>query len=307
MIGEVLATRLPTRVGGNIGKSLLEELPEIAPDHAVVLELSSFQLHYLPLLGRSPHVAVVTNLHENHLDRHPTMDHYAEAKKHLFRFQTPGDVLVLNADDPLVAAWAGEARGRVEFFRADGEPFELLLPGRHNQANAQAAWTVGRCFGVDRPAAAAALKRFAGLPHRMQFVAELDGVRYFNDSKCTTPAEAAAVLASFPPRSMVVIVGGYDKKADFGELCKLLARLARGVVATGETGEAIARGVEQAAGADGPTVVRAKPFDAAVHAARGLAQAGDVVLLAPACASFDQFKNYEQRGQRFVALVQGWQ
>lgn len=304
MTGAVLARRGPVHVGGNIGVSLLDRLERIRPDHVVVLELSSFQLMYLPLLEYGPHVAVVTNLHPNHLDRHATMDEYAQTKKNIFRFQGPSDVLVLNRDDPAVASWAGQCRGKVCYFSAEDEPFELELPGRHNQANAQAAWVTARQFGVSRRDAAEALAAFAGLPHRLQLVCDRNGIRYFNDSKSTTPAQAIAALKSFAHRSVVAIVGGYDKKVELGELCSSLADQAKAVIVTGQTGETIARGVESARSDPAvPTIVRAPAFATAVGAASRLAGSGDVILLSPACASFGQFKNYEQRGEVFIRLV----
>ena len=163
---------------------------------------------------------------------------------------------------------------------------------------------VGIHVGVSRAAAAEALSGFAGLPHRLQLVAERNGVRYFNDSKCTTPAGAIVAIEAFEPRSVVIIVGGYDKKIDFGDLCAALAARAKAVVATGQTGEAIADGVERAGDdAGAPPVIRAPQFAAAVAAAGDLAESGDILLLSPACASFDQFRNYEQRGETFVRLV----
>ncbi len=304
MTGEILANVKPTHVGGNIGRSLLENLPEIKPGHVVVLELSSFQLSYLPLLAQSPHVALVTNLHPNHLDRHGNMTDYADAKKNIFRFQCADDVLIVNRDDSEVASWTHQASGRTDTFSADDEPFDLNVPGSHNQANAQAAWSVARQFGVSRSAAAEVLSGFTGLPHRLQLIAERDGVRYFNDSKCTTPAGAVVALEAFAPRSVVIIVGGYDKKVDFGDLCSALADRAKAIVATGQTGEAIADGVEHARGDAGvPSVIRTPEFAAAVAAAGDLADPDDIVLLSPACASFDQFRNYEQRGETFVRLV----
>jgi len=305
MTGAILARAKATHVGGNIGVSLLEKLDEIRPDHVVVLELSSFQLAYLPEVGKSPHVAVVTNLQPNHLDRHGTLAGYAQAKKNIFRAQGPQDVLVLNRDDQEVASWAAEAPGQVELFSVDDEPFELKLPGRHNQANAQAAWAAARQFGLPREAAVEALASLPGLPHRLQLVLDRSGVRYFNDSKCTTPAGAVAALEAFPPRSAVVILGGYDKHVDFGELCRVLAGRAKAVVATGQTGPEIARGTERARGdSDAPRVIRAEQFADAVRAARELAEPGGVVLLSPACASYDQFDNYEQRGQTFARLLE---
>ncbi len=303
MAAAVLSRVRTAHLGGNIGVSLLAELGGIEPDHVVALELSSFQLSYLPLLGAGPHVAVVTNLQPNHLDRHGAMAEYADAKKNIFRFQCRDDVLILNRDDAQVAAWSSEAAGRVELFSAADEPFELALSGSHNQANAQAAWAAARQFGVTRDAAAGALAEFAGLPHRLQLVEQRNGIRYFNDSKCTTPTGTIVALGSFPCRSAIVIVGGYDKHVEFAQMCAALAEGAKGVVATGQTGEAIARDVEADRRGDAPEVIRAGQFPAAVAAACKIAQPGDVVLLSPACASYDQFTNYQQRGDTFVRLV----
>jgi len=317
MLGAILAKRFTTHVGGNIGGSLLETLDEIRPDHVVVLELSSFQLEDLPLLGVSPRIAVVTNLKPNHLDRHGTMENYGEAKKNIFRFQTPDDVLVLNADDPPTVAWAKEARGRVAFFYhrdtegTEKEPFELLLPGSHNQTNAQAAWVAASQLGVDRATAAAALKAFTGLEHRLQYVTERDGVRYYNDSKCTTPEGAIVALEAFDPGKVVILVGGSDKQVSFAALGEALARRAKCVVALGATQDQILAAVEEAAlredvlftAPDGLGVFSVETFEEAVALAIGHAEPGDVVLLSPACASYDMFTNYEERGRRFVELV----
>ena len=303
MIGDILRRRRTTHVGGNIGGSLLEELPRILPDHVVVLELSSFQLEDLPIIGVSPHVAVMTNLAPNHLDRHGTMDAYAAAKKNIFAFQTGRDVLILNAADPIVSKWAAQAPGRVEMFDPRGEPFELSLPGAHNQANAQAAWTAARQFGIDRATAAQALRDFPGLPHRLQFVTRRDGVRYFNDSKCTTPGGAIVALEAFPPRQAVIIVGGYDKHVSFEELGTALARRAKAVVALGATREAIIAAIQASQTEGTPPIERAEDLPAAVALAKKHAAPGDVILLSPACASYDMFTNYEERGQKFVELV----
>ncbi len=309
MVGAILATKYVTHVGGNIGRSLLDTLGEIRPQHVVVLELSSFQLEQLPMVRVAPRVALVTNLAPNHLDRHGTLEAYGEAKKNLFRFQSADDVLILNADDPIVAAWGVEAPSRVEYFTGGAaktvpcEPFELNVPGSHNQANAQAAWAVGRNVGVSREAAAAALKQFTGLPHRLQFVTERRGVRYYNDSKCTTPGGAMVALDAFAPRSAVIIVGGYDKGSAFGDFGKALAAKAKAVVALGVTREKILAATELCCQGPLPVIRRAETFPDAVAAAMQLAQPGDVVLLSPACASWDMFNNYEQRGELFAKLV----
>ena len=305
MIGAILSRQMTAHVGGNIGKSLLDSLEEIAPDHVVVLELSSFQLEDLPLIGRSPHVSVVTNLAPNHLDRHGTFEQYAACKKNIFRFQSDKDVLILNAACEALRDWASEAPGRVEFFDPGATPFELAIPGAHNQANAQAAWAAAGEFGVDRSLAAAALRNFPGLPHRLQFVGEREQVRYYNDSKCTTPQGAIVALEAFPPRSVVILVGGYDKGVGFDELGEALAGRAKAVIAMGDTRESIAQAVRRCAGGDVPPLQTADDLADAVARAERLAKPGDVILLSPACASFDMFVNYEQRGDAFARLAGG--
>jgi len=306
MTAAALATRTTTHLGGNIGHSLLEALADgaIAPDHAVVLELSSFQLDHTPLVGLSPHVALVTNLQPNHLDRHRTMAAYAAAKRSIFRYQGPGDVAIVNADDPAVADWAADSPARRETFSAAGEPFELALPGPHNQLNAQAAWAIARAMGAGRADVAAALAGFAGLPHRLALVAERDGVRYYDDSKATTPAGAIVALNSFPAGRIVAIVGGYDKHVPLESLCEALRRRCKAVVATGQIGGQIADGVARhPAAGQPPRIELVEAFDNAVATAIAAAAAGDVVLLSPACASFDQFTNYAERGRRFAELI----
>jgi len=302
MIGAALSGRFRTHVGGNIGGSLLESLERIQGDDLVVLELSSFQLEDLPLVGISPRVALVTNLLPNHLDRHGTLEAYAQAKKNIFRFQNAEDVLILNAACEATVAWAQEAPGRVEWFDPSAGAIPLSVLGRHNQANAQAALAVCREFGIDPAEAAAALKDFPGLPHRLQFVVERNGVRYYNDSKCTTPQGAIVALEAFEPGRAILIVGGYDKGADFSQLGAALASRAKAVIAIGATAGKILRAVVDQPGARLP-LQQAETLGQAVALAEGLAEQGDAVVLSPACASYDMFRNYEQRGERFVELV----
>ncbi len=309
MIGEIFARRFITYVGGNIGGSLLASLTDIRP-HVVVMELSSFQLEDLPLVGISPRVAVVTNIQPNHLDRHGTMDAYVDAKKNIFAYQGPGDVLVLNAADEELVKWAAEAPGIVSMFDPAGKPFKLAVPGEHNQANAQAAWAAARAFsvaigeaGLCRDVVSEILADFAGLPHRLQLVGERGGVRFVNDSKCTTPGGAIVALQAFEPGRCVIIVGGYDKGVSFTELGRKIASRAKAVIAIGATRESILAAVADASGLGAPAVCRADDFAGAVSLARENAKAGDVILLSPACASFGLFENYEQRGQAFIDLV----
>lgn len=301
MSGAVVATVRPTHVGGNIGGSLLEKLDEIEPEDAVVLELSSFQLEALPQVGISPGVALVTNLAPNHLDRHGTMDAYAAAKRNIYHYQDADGVLVLNAACEATARWADDAPGRVEWFDPAADPFALSVPGAHNQANAQAAWAVGRCFGVERSAAAAALQAFTGLPHRLAFVGQRCGVRYYNDSKCTTPEGAVVALEAFEPGRAVILLGGYDKGVAFDTLAAVAGERAKAVVCLGATAERIARALSAAGAAE--KTHHAADLPDAVRLAGDLADPGDVVLLSPACASYDLFTNYEQRGDHFTELV----
>ncbi len=303
LAGAVLSRKYTTHVGGNIGRSLLEKLPEIKSDHIVVLELSSFQLEDTPIVGISPSVALVTNVFENHLDRYAgSLAHYADAKKNIFRFQSPDDVLILNRKCGKTAGWANDAAARVDWFDEEEEPFELVLPGRHNQANAQAAWAIGRQFDVDREQAAAALGQCIGLPHRLQFVTEFDGVRYYNDSKCTTPTGAIVALNSFEPGRCVILLGGYDKDVSFDSLA-IATGHAKAVVTFGQTRKAISAAVKHHRQGNTPSLLEVETLPEALQAARGCVEAGDVILFSPACASYDQFDNYEKRGETFLKLV----
>jgi len=305
MTAEILSRRFVTHLGGNIGGSLLESLSSIAGEHVVVLELSSFQLEDLPLVGISPQVALLTNLAPNHLDRHGTMEAYVQAKKNILKFQSAQDVMILNRACDASSQWAAEAPGRIDWFEPSGEPFGLSLMGDHNQANAQAAWAAARQFGLDRRTAAEALAKFQALPHRLSFVVERDGVRYFNDSKCTTPQGAVHAVSAFEPRRVVILVGGYDKAVTFNSLGAALAKRAKAVIAMGQTKDKIVAAVEANRSGELPVVALAEDLPAAVEVAQGHAAPGDAILLSPACASFGMFANYEERGDAFVRLVTG--
>ncbi|MDP6636241.1 MAG: UDP-N-acetylmuramoyl-L-alanine--D-glutamate ligase [Phycisphaerae bacterium] len=303
MIGEILSRNYTVHVGGNIGKSLLGDLDAIEPDHVVVLEMSSFQLEQTEAIGVSPKISLVTNLSPNHLDRHGTMESYAGAKQNIFRFQGQSDLLILNSSDESLADWADLAPGRVDYFDPQGEPFDLQVTGQHNQFNAQAAWAVARELGVDRRIAADALRQFKSLSHRLQLAAEGGGVKYYNDSKCTTPGGLIVALDAFEPRTVVVIAGGSDKNVSFDEMGSAIARRAKGLVVLGSTAQKIAAAVEKSRSDPEPAVCSAVDLDSAVAAAVELASSGDVVLLSPACASYDMFTNYQQRGDQFVELA----
>ncbi len=299
MIGHVLNIALSpeenVHVGGNIGGSLLGKLGEIRAEDWVVLELSSFMLE--GLRGWSPHVAVVTNISDNHLDRHETMAAYTAAKQQILREQREEDYAVLGRG---VADWAAVTRGEVRI--VDGEyEGELLLPGAHNRFNAAAAVAACELAGVDAAAARKTLATFAGLPHRLQFVCEHCGIRFYNDSKSTTPAAAILALESFPVKSVHIILGGFDKHSELGDMAQRAAVISAGVYTIGQTGPVIADVAEKILGAGG--VRRCQTLETAVLQAIRGAKPGQVIVLSPGCASWDQFENYEARGRMFAELA----
>jgi UDP-N-acetylmuramoylalanine--D-glutamate ligase len=344
MIGDVLRCAneyLPQQarpavwVGGNIGKSLLEVLTDIRPQDLVVLELSSFQLEDLAHLRLSPSVAVLTSLRPNHLDRHRTFENYARAKSAIFRFQNRAtDHAIVCEEEEAAVRMVAETLGGLQGVWLYGldealrpsvsrqgtqtEPTEkqesvtwndlsLRLPGRHNRLNAAAAFAVGQALTLPRQTWTKALTDFAGLPHRLQHVADVDGVAYFNDSKSTTPEAAITALTAFD-RPAVILLGGYDKKATYGTLAECVVRRCRAAICYGATGGMIRAAIEAESRPDAkPVLEDANDFDQAVHLARRLSQPGDVVLLSPACASWDMFTNYEERGERFGRIIRQWQ
>jgi UDP-N-acetylmuramoylalanine--D-glutamate ligase len=307
-------------VGGNIGVPMLGRLAEIGPDAWVVLELSSFQLE--PLRA-SPHIAAITNITPNHLDRHPSMEAYAAAKFQITTHQRPADWAILNADDPIgrAAPGAGQRlvfslRGPVEgAFLADdwltvcrdglamrvAPRAELRLRGQHNVANALCATAVAHAAGLPSEAIRAALAEFTGVPHRLEPVAEIGGVRYYNDSIATSPERTIAALESFH-EPIVLLAGGRDKHLPWDRWAAVASRRVRHLVLIGEAADLI----DAAARAHGAAAVprhQAGTLDAAVSQARDLARPGDVVLLSPGCASYDQFRDFEERGERFREAV----
>lgn len=326
LVGEMLlAAGLDVRRGGNLGPPALDLLGGPPPD-AYVLELSSFQLETTSSLA--PRVACVLNVTPDHLDRHGSLEAYARAKGRVLEHAA---VAVLNDDDEAVIAMPCSAR-RVSFSLSapgphryglierggdtllavpGGAPLlaarELALAGRHNLGNALAALAVCDAFGVEVRDTLGALRRFAGLEHRSERVAEIDGVIYVNDSKGTNPGAACAALEGLgKPGAIVLVAGGVAKGADFTVFAERIAEHARAVVVLGHAAQAIAdalsRALEKRPGAEVPTLF-ATSMDAAVRAAAEVARPGDTVLLSPACASFDMFENYEDRGRAFRAAV----
>jgi UDP-N-acetylmuramoylalanine--D-glutamate ligase len=304
MIGHILAQlpgEPPVHVGGNIGGSLLDRLGVIGERDRVVLELSSFMLE--PMEGWSPHVAVVTNLGPNHLDRHGTLEAYAEAKRTILHHQRAEDHAVLGAD---LGEWQSCTSAHCVVGPEPPEG-ELTVPGEHNRTNAALAVEACTRLGLSRSACVEAVRSFPGLEHRLKLVHQVNGVRYFDDSKSTTPDSAMRGIDSFPPGAVRIILGGYDKGADLGELARYAARRCAGVYTVGDTGPAIAEAAEAACtgGETGSAaaVHRCGSLERAVERAGADAEPGEVVLLSPGCASWDRFTNYEARGRFFSELA----
>jgi UDP-N-acetylmuramoylalanine--D-glutamate ligase len=304
MLGAMLATKYKTWVGGNIGGSLLPELPQMRADDLVLLELSSYMLEHLRRLKWSPHVALITMLAQDHVEWHGSVDAYIEAKKVLLAFQKPTDFAVLNATCPQCVGLTQSTKGKVVLFGLEGRrPFEMKIPGIHNQVNAQGAFAAAACLGVTWEEAQGALQNgFTPLPHRLQLVHEERGVRYYNDSIATIPEAAIAALDSFPVGKVIQIVGGRQKDLSLAEMCATLAARAKAVLCIGEKGPEIARAIRSATGA---AVHECGDLAGAVRTARSIAQAGDIVLLSTGCKSYDQFTNFEQRGDAFARLARG--
>jgi UDP-N-acetylmuramoylalanine--D-glutamate ligase len=305
LLGRMLGTKCKTWVGGNIGISLLAELPNIAAGDIVVLELSSYMLHYLGQRRWSPHVAVVTMLAVDHLDWHGSAEAYLDAKRNLVRHQRAGDIAVLNADDPAAARFAADTPAAVTWFSLRGSrAFRLALAGDHNQLNAQAAFAAASALGVDWESAQFAVADFAGLPHRLQLVHEHDGIRYVNDSIATIPQAAAAALRSFPPGLVIQIVGGSAKKnLPIDQLCAALSQRAKAVICIGQTGPTMASTLASQHRAGILPIEVCADLPAAVTKARALARPGDIILLSPGAPSYDQFPNFEKRGEQFSELA----
>ena len=295
LLGEIFrAAGRPVSVAGNVGRPLTALDGVIEPDAWVVCELSSFQLE--DIVSFRPRVAVLLNLTPDHLDRHASVEDYRAAKLRIFENQTEDDVAVVPRGFPAVP---GAAR-RVEFAGTDELPAEPRIPGEHNRENAGAAAAAARAAGVGEDAIAAALQSFAGIPHRLELIRDVRGVRFVNDSKATNPEAAAKALTAYPP-GLRVILGGSLKGVSFAGLAEAMAgrRVARAYL-IGEAADELAEALVAA----GVRFTHSRELDAAVRDAFGDAEPGEVVLLSPACASFDQFENFEERGARFRELVQ---
>lgn len=289
----VRASGQDAAVCGNVGLPLCALDGTLEPGAAIVCELSSFQLEDVETLR--PRVAVLLNVTPDHLDRHETVSAYTEAKLRLFERQRPDDVAVVPRGFGPVP---GRAR-RVEFAAGDPLPAEPRIPGEHNRANAAAATAAARALGVPDGAIGEALRTFPGVPNRLEPVRELGGVRFVNDSKATNPESAIVALRAYPS-GLRVILGGSRKGTPFAALARCAREQAVAhAYLIGETAGELAA----ALAAENVPFTRSGDLESAVSAAFGDSRPGDVVLLSPACASFDQFRDYEQRGERFRELV----
>jgi UDP-N-acetylmuramoylalanine--D-glutamate ligase len=288
------AAERPVAVAGNVGRPLTGLDGALADGAWIVCELSSFQLE--DLVSFRPRVAVLLNITPDHLDRHRDLDAYRAAKLRIFENQRPDDVAVVPRGFETVP---GGAR-RVEFAADDPLPAEPRIPGEHNRENAAAATAAARAADIAEPAIAEGLRTFAGVPHRLELVRELDGVRWINDSKATNPEAAERALSAYPP-GLRVILGGSRKQTPFGGLARGAARA--GVSCTYLIGES-ADEIAEALAAEGVRFRHSRDLESAVRDAREDAEPGDVVLLSPACASYDQFRDFEERGERFRELVE---
>ena len=315
-----------TWLGGNLGRSLLPVVDEIQPGDDVVLELSSFMLADLDRLRVSPYLSVVTSFAPNHLDWHPDLDDYRRAKQTILRRQGPEDIAVLNADDPDVRSWP--ARGQIRWFGESplpgdgarvvdrtavaveagrGATFDLSepfpLPGRHNRWNAAAAIAAVRALGVADDMIRGALPTFVGLPHRLQKVAVVAGRSFYNDSLATTPESALCALEAFDA-PVILLAGGYDKKVDLEAFADGVARRAKAVALMGQTAAVLEEHLRRRGAGVSPYL--ASDLADAFQWAVGQSAPGDVILLSPACASFDWFRNFADRGDQFTALARSW-
>ncbi|HEY8777476.1 MAG TPA: UDP-N-acetylmuramoyl-L-alanine--D-glutamate ligase [Gaiellaceae bacterium] len=287
------AAGTPVAVAGNVGRPLTGFDGALEKDAWIVCELSSFQLEDVHRLR--PRVAVLLNLEPDHLDRHESYDAYRDAKLRIFENQTEADVAVVPQDFGVIPGGAD----RVEFRADDPLPAEPLIPGAHNRENAAAATAAARAAGIEDAAIAEALSTFPGVEHRLELVAELDGVRFVNDSKATNTAAARRGIAAYAGRPLRLILGGSLKGESFDELAEELPASVRSIDLIGEATEQLAASLARA----GRSFRRSGDLATAVGAAAGDAEPGDVVLLSPACASYDQFRDFEERGETFRRLV----
>ncbi len=325
LIGETLKRdKKKVWIGGNIGEPLVDKLDKITKNDLVVLELSSFQLENLKI---SPHIAVVLNISEDHIDRHQSLKNYIDAKVNIVRYQDKNDLVVLNFDDREVLKYKNFTKGKVIFFSLDKikegiflkdkEIYykdkgieqkiclkdDIRLIGEHNLSNALAAIAVALNLRIDKKDIVRLLKKFKGLEHRIEFIREKQRIKFYNDSKATTPESTIAAIKCFPRSRLVLILGGYDKKIDFKPLIsELKNQKVLKIILIGETAKKIYEIIKKQNSYSSEVCI-CSSFKQAVEKSFSISKKGDTVLLSPACASYDMFKNFEERGRLFKEMV----
>jgi len=308
-------------VAGNIGTAFSSVFLELAETDIVVLEVSSFQLDHIETFR--PKISILLNITPDHLDRYDhSMEKYAASKARVFENQQPDDVLIFNADDDWTNRVVSQAKSRKIAFSIThrlnegafveneklvtslgGVKTEIIdinniyIKGKHNLYNSMAAVLAGQLLGVEADSLRSTLEKFEGVEHRLEFVRELDNVRYYNDSKATNVDSVWYALQAFK-EPIVLLLGGRDKGNDYSRLAELVKKQVKAIIAVGESADKVEQAFRGIVG-----ITKAGTMDEAVEAAHSIAQSGNVVLLSPACASFDWFKNYEHRGQVFKELV----
>lgn len=314
-------------VGGNIGDPLINYVDEMTAEDIAILELSSFQLDQMTI---SPNIAAILNITPNHLDRHGTMEAYASAKARILDFQSASDTAILGRDDKGAWSLRDRVKGKLMTFSMqdleeglngtyyhhdgllslrDGFAYvplmlreKVQLRGDHNVANVLAAFAIGHAAGFTLDAMLEAVEDFRGVSHRLELVRELRGVRWYNDAIATAPERAAAAVHAFD-EPIVLMLGGRDKNLPWGDLAKLILERVDHVVVFGEAGEMIQKTVNAVAGEGSVDIRRAQTLKEAVTLAAEVASPGDVVLLSPGCTSFDEFKDFAERGESFRKWV----
>jgi len=312
-------------LGGNIGTPLLSDVENISVTDKVILELSSFQLHSMK---SSPNIAVITNLSPNHLDVHKSMEEYINAKENIFAYQDKNDKLILNYDNEITRELCKKSNAPVTMFSRNSDiktgvyisndiicvnddeneievlnTDDILLPGVHNIENYMAA--IAAVWGlVEIKSIQTVAKNFGGVEHRIEFVREIKGIKYYNDSIASSPTRARAGLYSFD-KKVIMIAGGYDKNIPFDDLGNDIVKRVKLLVLMGKTMPKIKTAVENADGysENNPPIITADSLKDAVIKSTSLAESGDIIILSPACASFDMFKNFEERGNLFKQIV----
>ena len=328
VISEMLkADGKTVHLGGNIGKPLLPEIETINPNDYAVVELSSFQLISM---RRSPDIAVVTNLAPNHLDIHKDMQEYVDSKRNIVLHQNAFSKTVLNLDNDISNSFSADVRGRLlkfsrrqsvengAYMNENGEIIyscggnktvvmnknDIKIPGLHNVENYLAA--VCAVWGeVSVDSIVKVAKEFGGVAHRNEFVREIDGVKYYNDSIASSPTRTALGTLSLYDEKIIVILGGYDKHLDYTELGELIVKKVKTAIIMGATGPKIEKAIREAKdySEGNPKIIKAENMEQAVDAAKEAAVSGDIVSMSPASASFDLYKNFEERGEHFKRIV----